>query len=365
MAVTVLARSTGVLRYSAWDAALVGLSFVHAALLLTVPAVPVVGIGLWWTANTAAHNFIHTPFFRSRGLNRLYAVYLSAVMGIPQSLWRDRHLRHHRGQHGWRWTREMTIEAGVVAALWIGLVAAVPWFFATVYLPGYALGLGLCFLQGHFEHAHGTTSHYGRLYNLIFFNDGYHAEHHLRPGEHWTRLPRQPQAPAHVSRWPPVLRWLDAFSLETLERIVLWLPWLQRFVVAVHERAFRAVLQHLPPVHRVTIVGGGLFPRTALVLQRLLPHAALTIVDVRLEHLDIARRFLPGSIELRHERFEPGSTEPADLLVIPLSFAGDRDRIYREPAAPVVLVHDWLWKTRGGGVRVSWMLLKRLNLVTR
>jgi len=375
MAVTALARSTrengglridSVLRYSPWDAVLVGLSLVHAALLLAVPSVPVVGIGLWWTANTAAHNFIHTPFFRSRRLNRLYSAYLSAVMGIPQSLWRERHLQHHRGRHGHRrWTRAMTLETGVVFALWTTLAVAAPAFFTTVYLPGYALGLVLCFLQGHFEHARGTTSHYGWLYNRCFFNDGYHAEHHLRPGEHWTRLPRQPHAPAQISRWPPILRWLDAFSLDSLERVVLQLPMLQRLVVAAHERAFRTLLARIPPVHRVTIVGGGLFPRSAIVLQRLVPGATLTIVDASLAHIEVARRFLHASIEIRHELFDPGSTEPADLVVIPLSFIGNRDRVYREPAAPAVFVHDWIWKTRGGGVRVSWLLLKRLNLVTR
>ena len=101
-----------------------------------------------------------------------------------------------------------------------------------MYLPGYALGLALCFLQGHFEHARGTTSHYGWLYNWCFFNDGYHAEHHSRPGEHWTRLPQQPHAEAQTSRWPPVLRWLDAVNLDSLERALLRLPWLQRLVVA-------------------------------------------------------------------------------------------------------------------------------------
>ena len=166
------------------------------------------------------------------------------------------------------------------------------------------------------------------------------------------------------------------FSLESLERLVLRVPWLQRFMVAAHERAFRTLLLRVPPVHRVTIIGGGLFPRTALALQRVLPGATLTIVDASLEHLEVARTFLDGSpgdrgprsnhiVQLRHELFDPGSTERADLVVIPLSFIGDRDRVYREPAAPVVLVHDWIWKTRGGGVRVSWLLLKRLNLVTR
>ena len=99
MAATLTAGSHRVLRYSPWDALLIGLSFAYAALLLSAPSIPLIAIGLWWTANTVAHNFIHTPFFRSRALNRAYSLFLSALMGIPQSLWRDRHLRHHRAEH--------------------------------------------------------------------------------------------------------------------------------------------------------------------------------------------------------------------------------------------------------------------------
>ena len=63
----------------------------------------------------------------------------------------------------------------LVLAVWTAAASLAPGIFLTVYLPGWALGLGLCFLQGHYEHAGGTTSHYGRLYNLLFFNDGYHV----------------------------------------------------------------------------------------------------------------------------------------------------------------------------------------------
>ena len=42
---------------------------------------------------------------------------------------------------------------------------------------------------------------------------------------------------------------------------------------------------------------------------------------------------------------------------------GDRRRIYRHPPAPAVIIHDWIWKRWPSGRRVSWMLLKRLNLV--
>lgn len=368
----------GVLRYSPWDVVLIGLSFAYAAILLSAPSIPLIAIGLWWTANTIAHNFIHTPFFRSRACNRPYSLFLSALMGVPQSLWRERHLRHHaerhlvaradrRVHHRRRpvWTRDAAVETAVVLAVWAVALAADASLFLTVYVPGYLAGLGLCSLQGHFEHARGTTSHYGWLYNWCFFNDGYHAEHHLRPGEHWTRLPSQPRAAAPNSRWPAVLRWLDALTLESLERRVLRSPRLQRFVLAAHERAFRSLLPKIAPIHRVTIVGGGLYPRSALILRRLLPDAAVAIVDVKPEHLEIASPFLPGSVEREHRLFDAARPEAADLVVIPLAFMGDRDRIYRHPPANAVLVHDWMWRRRGEGARISWLLLKRLNLVTR
>jgi hypothetical protein len=253
------------------------------------------------------------------------------------------------------------------------MVAFAPSFFAAVYVPGYLAGLCLCHLQGHFEHAGGTTSHYGWLYNRLFFNDGYHVEHHRHPGEHWTRLPQTADPNAQRSRWPPVLRWLDAFgslrspnarALERLERIALRSRTLQRFLLASHERAFRRLLAQLPRARRVTIVGGGLFPRTALILRKLLPDATLSIVDAQPEHLEIARRFVDG-VELRHQFFDAHSPDDADLVVVPLSFIGDRRAVYEHPPARAVLVHDWLWRPHGGGVRVSWLLLKRLNLVTR
>ncbi len=366
MPIALVARSRGVLRYSLWDSVLITLSGVYAAWVLWAPSIPLIAVGLWWTANTVAHNFIHTPFFRSRLANRVFALYLSALMGFPQGLWRDRHLRHHRGDdRPTRWTPEITVELGIVLGVWLTIVAFAPWFFVTVYLPGYVAGLGLCHLQGHFEHAAGTTSHYGWLYNRLFFNDGYHVEHHRHPGEHWTRLPRSADPQAPRSRWPPVLRWLDAITLEQLERIALRSAWLQRYLIASHERAFRKLLPQAPQARRVTIVGGGLFPRTALILRKLLPEATLTIVDAEREHLEIARHFVDGEVELRHEFFDAHTIDDADLVVVPLSFIGDRRAVYEHPPARTVIVHDWLWRTRGGGVWVSWLLLKRLNLVTR
>lgn len=377
-----------VLRHSSWDAVLVALSVVHGAALVLAPSVPLVAIGLWWNANTIAHNFIHTPFFRARELNVLFSVYLSAVLGIPQTLWRDRHLQHHAGRD-----RSLTlsplllVETGVVAGLWLAIAVLAPSFFVGVYLPGYALGLCLCFLQGYFEHARGTTSHYGWIYNVCFFNDGYHVEHHRHPGEHWTRLPERTAARARHSAWPPVLRWLDGISLEALERIVLTSPRLQRLVLACHARALRHLVARIPHVSRVTIVGGGLFPRTALILRDLLPDAAIAIVDDNREHLEIARAFLDRGVHadaapsngracrgeasarsrvtFRHELYDPHTPDGADLLVIPLAFIGDRQAFYSASPARWTLIHDWLWNRHTDGVLVSLWLLKRINLVAR
>src|SRR5215510_1695945 len=95
MATAVHARAATVPRIAVWDVVFVSLSILHALLLVAVPSIPLIAIALWWNANTISHNFIHRPFFRSKASNRAYSIFLSLVLGIPQSLWRARHLAHH------------------------------------------------------------------------------------------------------------------------------------------------------------------------------------------------------------------------------------------------------------------------------
>ena len=354
-------------------AVFVPLTIAHAAALLAIPSIPLIALAMWWNANTIAHNFIHRPFFRSARANRAFSACLSLVLGVPQELWRQRHLRHHAEvAHGT--ARPLSLSAALagevvlVVSWWIALAVFAPWFFVSVYLPGWGIGLALCQAQGHFEHARGTTSHYGWLYNRLFFNDGYHVEHHRRPSAPWRDLPSLGRPDTRSSRWPAVLRWLDAFSLDGLERVVARIPLLRRFVISVHERAFRRLLPEIGPAQRITIVGGGLFPRTALVLARVVPDAAVTIVDLSAANLEAARPFLaPASGEVRYEftqeRFDPGSPCDTDLVILPLAFDGDRSRAYAHPPARAMLVHDWIWAPHGRSVVISWLLLKRLNLV--
>jgi hypothetical protein len=350
-----------------------------------------IALSVWWTSNTIAHLLIHRAFFRRRWANTACAAALSVVSGVPQPLWRARHLAHHAGvPPRLRLTRELTAHLLLVGAAWSLLLHQAPAFFVFTYLPGYACGLLLCALHGHYEHAGGTTSCYGAVYNALTFNDGFHAEHHANPSLSWRQLPARRDPAARVSRWPAPVRWIEDLreclnhadanaedsevrsrnvfltGLEILERLVLRSPMLQRFMLQTHERALGGLLGSLPPARRVAIVGGGLYPRTALVLRRLLPTARLTVIDANRENLQRARTWFRGDeLTFVHARFEAPAARAFDLIVFPLAFAGNRAALYADPPAPAVIVHDWLWHKRGTSRIVSLALLKRVNAVRR
>ena len=348
----------------AWDRIFLLLAVLHGAVVIAAPVIPTIALGVWWNSNTIGHHLVHRPLVRRPTLNVALSLYLSVLLGIPQSVWRQRHLAHHAGA-AWKMqpTKLMLAEMLLIGSLWISLAVVDPAFLLKTYAPGLAFGLALCALHGYFEHRNGAISHYGRLYNWLFFNDGYHVEHHACPGRHWRRLPQHVQADAQASRWPAVLRWFDAVSLDSLERLVLWSPWLQRFVVARHQRAFSKLLAGRNSIRRVAIVGGGLFPRSVLVLRRILPHAAIVVIDANAAHLKRARRFLDNDIEITQAWYDPERHRGFDLVVIPLAYIGDRAALYARPPAPTVLIHDWLWRRRGVSAIVSLLLLKRLNRI--
>lgn len=164
--------------------------------------------------------------------------------------------------------------------------------------------------------------------------------------------------------------------LDGLERVALACPPLQRYLVRSHARALGRLL---PAVRdwlsghvlegrsepRVLVVGGGLFPRTALALAQLWPEAWVTVLDADAGHLERARRWLAeGSqrVVFVHATWDPRAAATHDLVIVPLALVGDRAAVYSADGPPR-LVHDWLWRRRGAGVVISWWLLKRLNLV--
>jgi hypothetical protein len=354
-------ESRSIFRFSWWDALFVTLAALHGIVLTRWAVAPIIAVGVWWNSNTISHNFIHRPFFRERLMNAMFSAYESALLGIPQALWRDRHLAHHAGiRRRPRVTPQLVGETLVVLAVWLTAVWLDPVFFLTIYLPGYFVGLAMCAMQGHFEHARGTTSHYGVIYNCLFFNDGYHFEHHANPATHWTKLPQERASSAFASRWPALIRWLECLNLETLEKLELWCPVLQRFVLRTHRRAFSQFLPQLPDVRR----RGGLFPRSALILRELMTGAR--VVDrCEFQETRSCATVLPSGHRVRERALCARRTEqfrpPCDSALV----SSDDAMIYQQPPARGVLVHDWIWRRRGTSKVVSLLLLKRVNLVRR
>jgi fatty acid desaturase len=110
-------------------------------------------------------------------------------------------------------------------ALFVVAALVVDWRAVLFLLPYWYLGNALSQMSGYYEHLGGNpeepiawgVSSYAPLYNLIWFGNGHHAEHHFRPAIHWTRLPafhraiadRQRAAGVHVIRTAHWLGFLD------------------------------------------------------------------------------------------------------------------------------------------------------------
>ncbi len=395
----ITAAATPALGRVAWDRPVFSAALLHgagvtAALALAAGCGPAarallalaLGVAMCWGANTVSHIHLHRPLFRGAAANRLFSAYLSVLLAVPQRWWKLRHLRHHglddpaRGMRlGAEGVAEIALVIGALAAL-----AALAPPFLTVVLPGLAVGFGLCALQGHAEHARadGGVDYHGRIYNRLWFNDGFHAAHHRAPGADWRRLADDGRAGDTVSPLPPVLRWAEAApalanravaaSLDWLERVTQDIPAVRRHLLRAHAAAFASLLSPAEQrrIRTVTVIGGALFPRTTLALGPLLPHAQFTIVDRAAAHVASARRQIEQAGLSDRVAFEVGSFEgdhrlACDLLVLPLAYRGERARCYQHPPAPLVAIHDWAWHAPAAvrGARVP-LLPKRINLVT-
>jgi fatty acid desaturase len=220
-----------------------------SALPLSVALLAIIGLSAFNCTNyiCSAHSFLHLPFFTRRWLNRVWGVVASLALSMPVTLYKAQHLNHHRfgmdhsdatigetrdrssiyrygpapdrSEPVWRYAlmallrespRALTAEArrrgegGQLAAEATALAfaaVALAWIdlrgLLFVCLPAVYLGQVLSRIEAYSEHFGATpgdrrtdsVSCYGRLYNLLWFNNGYHQEHHFNPGVHWTRLP--------------------------------------------------------------------------------------------------------------------------------------------------------------------------------
>lgn len=192
-----------------------------------------------------AHNFIHNTFFKSDYLNGWFSVLNTLGLIMPQSFYKSHHINHHvhnndkwqngeppkdksslyyYGKNGkeegmLRYTllsyfrlsiaflyKDSSQRNGslvlieiVVLALFITCLTIInPWAVLVFVLPVHYIGTSMASLENYAEH-HGcspdnklsnSVSCYTSVYNLLWFNNGYHQEHHYEPEIHWTKLPQ-------------------------------------------------------------------------------------------------------------------------------------------------------------------------------
>jgi fatty acid desaturase len=249
--------------------------FPWASWWVLVPMGFAYSVSISWNINGISHNFIHNPYFNSPFLNRCFSFLESLVCGFSQVFYECVHRRHHMGnsdhqdEHGdtidwlsiyrhghdgraenvWTYTflsyfrddafatyREIKRQSAREARWGLAEVAAtglmfltgfvLNWRFMLFFIPFYYLGHSLSSLNGYYRHYGGNpdepiawgVSSYDRVYNLLWFNNGYHAEHHYRPRVHWTQMGRlheqiraeQEAKGVRVIRPPHALGFLEA-----------------------------------------------------------------------------------------------------------------------------------------------------------
>ena len=248
--------------------------FPRTSLAVMIPLGLLYGFCINANINGISHNFIHNPYFRSPLLNRLFSLLESVTCCFSQTYYDVVHMQHHKGnsdkqneegetvdwisiyRHGhddeaenvWSYTflsffrdnpaainREMK-KRGAAEARWgnaelatfmltLAVMAFFNWRFIVYFLPMMYLGHCMSYLNGYYRHFGGNTeepiawgvSSYGKVYNWIFFNNGYHAEHHFRPKCHWTKMhaffeqiqEQQHAAGTRVLSTPHMLGFLD------------------------------------------------------------------------------------------------------------------------------------------------------------
>lgn len=251
------------------------LCFGRLAWWIWVPMGLVWSVSISWNINGISHNFLHNPYFKSRFLNKCFSLLESVTIGFSQTFYDTVHRRHHMGnsdrpdehgevidwlsiyRHGHDGNAENifsyvflsyfrddpkaiyreikrrnpfeakfgVFEIACFIALYVGGFF-LNWKFMLCYLPFYYFGHCLSYLNGYFLHYGGNpdvplawgVSSYEWLYNKLWFNNGYHAEHHYRPRLHWTKMrqfhqeiaTQQQAARVHVIRPPHALGFLDS-----------------------------------------------------------------------------------------------------------------------------------------------------------
>ena len=138
-----------------------------------------------------------------------YADYINQMVGRVLEI----------GRANPRAARRLWTEVAVIAVFRIGLCAvSYRCFFLCLVPMEIVAGLWADYSEycTHYgatgtDASRNAVSSYGRLFNLLWHNFGYHQEHHLRPSLHWTKLPSaRAELPAEgLRRVVPGALWLN------------------------------------------------------------------------------------------------------------------------------------------------------------
>ncbi len=200
------------------------------------------------TYKVISHNFIHNPFFVKDSWNQNFSCLLTLGIGLPQTLIKIYHENHHRfnsdmqdlfhhttndwsslyrysdipkqTENFWSYTfkgifrldlkklyfiaceqgqkKQVQKELAVLIIFWLLIIFPHFYSFLFFYFTAWFFGQCAFFAQNYMEHYRAipgnrltdSVSCYSRSYNLIWFNNGYHQEHHYKPNVHWTDIKR-------------------------------------------------------------------------------------------------------------------------------------------------------------------------------
>ncbi|MFO0755479.1 MAG: fatty acid desaturase [Byssovorax sp.] len=219
-------------------------------------AIPLLILTCWFSffGAVATHNAIHSPVFKSRGMNRLFQVALTLTYGHPVSAYVPGHnLSHHKYTQSrkdvmrtskirfrWNllngiffmprvgrdifaadmryfkamyrrnkpWFNQMLLEAFVFLGS-MGALIALDWkkFLLYVLVPHQYAAWGIismnllqhdgCDENSDYNHSRNFV---GKVVNWFTYNNGFHTIHHMEPGLHWSLAPAE-----HAKRVAPFI----------------------------------------------------------------------------------------------------------------------------------------------------------------